>query len=386
MGTPPRIVVADTTDRGRMHYLVDQDLNFVPEVKAYLDYKAATKSAPLTLRAICFRLRWLYHFMAVRDLTVGLVEPQHLTDFALWLSNPYRDVGDESVIGAPRPLQDTTINQILRAAGPFFQFLVRRKILAQSPVVYVDVPRGHWQRERDLLAHTRRGPDAQTVRRMETLVKERRMRPKVVPERDFQTFLDSIRIGDRPGDDPSGFRDRLICLLLKEGGFRRGELLGMRVEDCDFRGRGVHVRFREDNQNGARAKAGRDRDRFVHLAADIMELLDIFIGEVWEPGETDHLWLVLKRDARDRAGRPTYGTALDHEALSSMFGHYSDKSGVKIHPHMLRHTHATELVRSFLRDGKPVDWKFVQERLGHASVVTTMETYVHLCDDDRALA
>ena len=33
--------------------------------------------------------------------------------------------------------------------------------------------------------------------------------------------------------------------------------------------------------------------------------------------------------------------------------------------------------------GEPVDWKFVQERLGHASVVTTIETYVHLTNEDR---
>jgi integrase/recombinase XerD len=42
-----------------------------------------------------------------------------------------------------------------------------------------------------------------------------------------------------------------------------------------------------------------------------------------------------------------------------------------------------DLVRSYLKDGEAVDWKFVQERLGHASVVTTIETYVHLTDEDR---
>jgi hypothetical protein len=31
-----------------------------------------------------------------------------------------------------------------------------------------------------------------------------------------------------------------------------------------------------------------------------------------------------------------------------------------IHPHALRHTHATELVRSYLQAGESVDWKFVQ--------------------------
>ena len=52
----------------------------------------------------------------------------------------------------------------------------------------------------------------------------------------------------------------------------------------------------------------------------------------------------------------------------------------------MRHSHATDLVRSYLKDGEPVDWKFVQERLGHASVVTTIETYVHLTDEDRKYA
>jgi len=37
----------------------------------------------------------------------------------------------------------------------------------------------------------------------------------------------------------------------------------------------------------------------------------------------------------------------------------------------------------YLRQGDAVDWKFVQERLGHASVVTTMQTYAHLNDEDR---
>jgi len=69
-----------------------------------------------------------------------------------------------------------------------------------------------------------------------------------------------------------------------------------------------------------------------------------------------------------------------------MFRHSSAKSGVRLHPHMLRHTHATELVRSYLTVGQAVDWKFIQERLGHASVVTTMQIYAHVSDEDRRRA
>ena len=77
----------------------------------------------------------------------------------------------------------------------------------------------------------------------------------------------------------------------------------------------------------------------------------------------------------------TYGTALTIPAIESVFRHYSGKSGIILHPHMLRHTHATEVAVSYLREGQPVDWKFLQERLRHASVVTTMETYAHLTNE-----
>ncbi|HEY4386280.1 MAG TPA: tyrosine-type recombinase/integrase, partial [Ktedonobacteraceae bacterium] len=52
------------------------------------------------------------------------------------------------------------------------------------------------------------------------------------------------------------------------------------------------------------------------------------------------------------------------------------KSGIPIHAHLLRHSHATELIKA--------DWdaSYVQKRLGHAQVQTTINTYVHLDDED----
>jgi len=96
--------------------------------------------------------------------------------------------------------------------------------------------------------------------------------------------------------------------------------------------------------------------------------------------------VVLNKHARNRRGQNTYGTALNAAAVESMFQHYSKRSCIRLHPHQLRHSHATDLVRSYLREGQSVDWKFIQERLGHASVVTTMETYVHLEREDHQLA
>lgn len=338
------------------------------------------------MKAYCSRLLWYYRFLTQRKLNVLEATPADLTEFVIWLCNPYRDTTAVSVIYQASPLTAASVNLILQVTGAFYHFLVRRGKLAESRVCYVDVPRGKWLTERDLLAHTRRGQAV--VQRMELKLKEPGRLPPTISEQDFQIFIDSIHMGKNPNGDPPGFRDRLLCLMLKEGGFRIGEILGMRMEDLEFGKQGVHIRFRPNNENGARAKAGYGNDRFVHLPTDVLGLLDIYITEVWIEASphTEHLWIVLNRSAKSRDGRSTYGTALTVAAVEKVFQHYSTKSGIRLHPHILRHTHATSLVRSYLQDGEPVDWKFVQERLGHSSVVTTMQTYTHLTNEDRKYA
>ena len=382
----PRMIAADVPGQGRMYYLVDEALNFVPEVKDFLDWKAATKRAPATVKAYCARLEWYYRFLSHQQLGVREATPSDLTEFVIWLCNPYRDAETVSPIHLASPLSASSVNLILQAVGALYHFLVRRGHLDASPVVYMDVPRGKWLTEGDLLAHIRHA--SSRVQRAELKLKEPETIPQTIAEQDFKRFVDSIHLENEPNGDPTGFRDRLICFMLKEGGFRLGELLGMHLDDLEFGTHGVHVRFRPDNENGARAKAGYGRDRFVHLPDDVLGLLDVYLTEVWieaNPG-TDHLWIVLNKRARGRDGKSRYGTALSLAAVENMFQHYSKKSGVLLHPHILRHTHATTLVRSYLQDGEPVDWKFVQERLGHASVVTTMQTYTHLTNEDRKYA
>jgi integrase/recombinase XerD len=219
-----RMIAADIPDRGRMYYLIDGNYDFISDAKEFLDWKAATNRAPATMKAYCSRLLWYYRFLAQRKLNVLEARPADLTEFVIWLCNPYRDMTAVSVIHQASPLTATSVNLILQVTGAFYHFLVRRGKLAESPVCYVDVPRGKWLTERDLLAHTRRG--RAVVQRMELKLKEPDRLPPTVSEQDFQTFIDSIHMGKDPNGDPPGFRDRLLCLMLKEGGFRIGDYIG----------------------------------------------------------------------------------------------------------------------------------------------------------------
>ncbi|WP_277876470.1 tyrosine-type recombinase/integrase [Anabaena azotica] len=50
----------------------------------------------------------------------------------------------------------------------------------------------------------------------------------------------------------------------------------------------------------------------------------------------------------------------------------SKNTGIPVTPHMFRHTHATELIRSKMK------MSYVQKRLRQASIQTAINTYIHL--------
>lgn len=49
---------------------------------------------------------------------------------------------------------------------------------------------------------------------------------------------------------------------------------------------------------------------------------------------------------------------------------------------MLRHTHATELVREYISKSEQINWKYISKMLGHSTVTTTMKIYAHLTPKD----
>ena len=188
-------------------------------------------------------------------------------------------------------------------------------------------------------------------------------------QKDFKRFLDSVNL----------LRDKIILLCLKEGGFRSNELLGVHLEDIDFAEQGLWIRFRADNINSARAKAGYGRDRFVHLPTDLMTLIDRYISSEWlkSNANNDFLFVVVNSNTPSDNGQ-----AMTKSTLDSTFKYYSKKTKIKIRPHMLRHTHATELAREYISKGEQINWEYISKRLGHSSVTTTIETYAHLKPED----
>lgn len=359
------------TDDGEIYYLVDtEDFNFIPVVKNYLDLIAARAPgsiSPNTSYTYCYHLRYFFTFLKQKNLDYHKATYEDLVSFRLWLKNPYRFHGNVSALPGVNDLSEKTINAIIDRVSSLYRWLKDSGQIPENPVKYRLVIISQKRRERELLTHVRRST---IVEKNILKSREPKKRIKIIKDSDFRKILSVVKT----------LRDKVILLLLKEGGLRKGELLGIKLEDIDFGGSGIWVRFRDDNSNKARAKGGYGRDRFVDLSPALMTLIDDYISTEWlraDPRE-DFLFVVQN----DRVHPDHNGSPLSNSALMSMFNFYSKKTGIHINPHMLRHTHATDLVRSYLRAGEPVNWEFIKERLGHRDVSTTINMYIHLTRED----
>ena len=84
---------------------------------------------------------------------------------------------------------------------------------------------------------------------------------------------------------------------------------------------------------------------------------------------------ILKQTLSLLRGR-NMGRPMNYSDVESSLNDCEKKTKIDIHPHLLRHTHAT----IYYQETK--DIKQVQERLGHAQIQTTMNLYLHPSDED----
>ena len=168
--------------------------------------------------------------------------------------------------------------------------------------------------------------------------------------------------------------DRLAAMwrLFVATGMRRGEVAGLRWIDVDLDAARLAVRstrvlvysevqVTEPKTRRSRRVVALDPGTVTalvrHLEAQDLERRRA--AAVWE----DTGYVFVRED-----GRP-----LDPDRISHLFGVVSSCAGLpKIRLHDLRHTAAT------LALGAGVHPKIVSERLGHASIAITLDTYSHV--------
>jgi len=189
--------------------------------------------------------------------------------------------------------------------------------------------------------------------------------PRTLPTHELDRLLFSLTraAGCDGANDSVGALDRphesttlLAFVLMVATGVRVNEVVSIRCEDIDLRGRTIRV-------------VGKgSRERQVFLTNEwIEDLTRIYLNTRTALG-IDHDQLLFNR----------HGAPLTAAAMRARLVKAVQEAGLrtKVTPHMLRHTAATQLIEA------GVDIRYIQRLLGHASLSTT-EIYTHV--SNRAL-
>lgn len=130
-------------------------------------------------------------------------------------------------------------------------------------------------------------------------------------------------------------RDAAIIYVLLDGGLRLAEVTGLKVVDVDIRDRMLFVIGKGSNRSGPRRRA-------VQLGIKAARALDRYLRERRKHPyhETLPLWL------GDR-NRPTLGV----DGVDAMLQRRGAQVGLRLHPHMFRHTWASEFRKAGGEEG-----------------------------------
>jgi integrase/recombinase XerD len=329
-------------DTGHLSWIViDGEHVPVAVVNEYLIYLHRLGRSPNTVRAYAHHLQAYWAFLVEQKHDWRELKLTQLAEFVSWVRHAARAGGSHR--------SDATINLILAAVGSLYDYQDRlgvetsisssRRFGAKSPY-------------KPFLHHISR---TQSLRHAVVRVRAIKRLPRVFSPSEVQSLLDAC----------THLRDRLLLCLLHESGMRIGQALGLRHADIRSYDGAIDIVPRV-NSNGALAKS---RSPYVvHVSKQAMALYADYL--VHEYGEVSHDYVFVNWWG-GRLGAPMrYATAID------LFRKLCKKTGLRATPHMFRHTHATDLLRAGW------DAAYVQRRLGHAQIQTTINTYAHLSIED----
>ncbi|MBR1627603.1 MAG: tyrosine-type recombinase/integrase, partial [Bacteroidales bacterium] len=178
--------------------------------------------------------------------------------------------------------------------------------------------------------------------------------PDILENNEVFAMMDSIK-----SNDFIGFRNRLTIELLYATGLRVSEFINLKLENINIKEEYLDIIGKGD------------KERFIPIAKKVLDDLLVYINKYRnsrpiKPKYKDYVFLSYKRG--EKMTRQFVNKMLNETAIAA-------RITKKIHPHILRHSFATELIRS------GASLIAVKEMMGHASVRST-EIYINLKTED----
>ncbi len=272
-----------------------------------LDCKVTGKS----LATIVYYTEKLNKYLWYTD-TFGLpsdiedITPTHIREFLAYARTTDKERWGSKVAGANKPISPTTIKRYYACLRVLFNWSINEGILDISPLATIKPPK-----------------DARHV-------------VKALTTEQVSRCLSLLN-----GRDFLSIRNKAMLLVMVDTAIRLGELVSLTADSIDLKRQITIV-------NG---KTGERYVRFGNLTAKTLWKYLAIRNKL--NGAQNALWC-------DR-----YGNELTARGVDGMFRALGRKVGIKLHPHLLRHTGATLFLKN---GGSPFECQYL---LGHHSLEMT---------------
>jgi integrase/recombinase XerD len=326
--------------------MLDEDYQVVEPIQRYLTYLSTSKS-PNTVEAYAYDLKSWWEFLELKSLDWREIQLSDLEDYAYWLR-----IGDTTKVISIQPVQairsEKTVNRAITGITGFYEYHIASKTVDFKQFDRFHMPYGVSQH--GLLTGIAK---SKPTRQKLVKLKEPKSFPGCLTDEQVSTLVNACH----------RLRDKLIILMLDGTGMRKGELLGLCLEDIGEGGENYIKVVKRNNPNGARVKG---LERTVPIVPDILKMYnDYLIYEYPEPVSN----YVFVNIWEGKIGMP-----MNPNVLNIMFNRLSKKTGIHVYPHLFRHTYATRLLRANYSPDR------VKHLLGHTSIQTTLDVYSHVID------
>ncbi|BDA69113.1 integrase family protein [Rivularia sp. IAM M-261] len=331
--------------------LIDDNYLPINPVNNYLRHLESIEKSPNTVSNYAYHLKLLWEFIQDSKFDWREINQSYLANFILWLRSPNPRIISIQQQEAKRT--ERTINTILSAVYNFYEFHKRNGTVNSVDAYRYINPAN--RKYKPLLYEMSKN---KAVRTKLLKLKEPKVFPGILNLEQIKQLVDCCH----------SQRDKFLVMLLYETGMRIGEALGLRHEDINSVAGKNEIRIvtRNNNFNNARGKSR--NERILQVPGSLMKLYSSYIINEYPDVDSDYVFVnIWKSEA---------GSPMQYSTVTGLFKKLKKQTGIKINAHLFRHTHASELIKS------GIDMAYVQKRLGHSSIQTTINTYVHLNDDD----
>jgi integrase/recombinase XerD len=344
---------------GKRYILIDGGgLPVIPVVK-YLKYLDTTGKSRNTQKTYCYALKHFFQYLEEIRKDYKDVDLYDLAKFVGWLRSPYQSSKVSPLQQITAIKTEKTVNLTITVVTNFYDYLYRNEEIQNDKVekLIKQTFTGGRAKYKDFLYHVNKDkPYNKNILKL----KETRKKLQILTKDEVEEVYNAT----------NNIRDRLLIRLLFETGLRIGEILSLYFEDFLFdhkNGHRIRLKDRGELSNGAKLKTG---EREIYVSQGLMDLFDDYLYEVIDELNIDTNFVFVKLRGNN------LGHAMNYQDVSALFKRLKGKTGMHIHPHLFRHTHATMYYK------QTKDIKQVQERLGHSQIQTTMNLYLHPSDEE----